>query len=224
MESTALALLNGIDSSPGDAAPKLIFADYLEENGQEERARLIRLLAKDFGSQSNYSKHQVRALAGQAVMQAICAENKKKLGKPTIQFFHSGGDTSPIMIRGVAKNGFGLYAPPRFRAYLRHVFVTDIKCLPNEWVEFGPSIVRDQPINDVEIAGRKPYWNGAMWYSWHKTIDFTSPALNDAVIHGKIYPYLKGISRPDFQSVAYPSYSSAISDLSKACLAYARDH
>jgi uncharacterized protein (TIGR02996 family) len=36
------ALLRAICESPGDNLPRLAFADWLEENGQEEQAQFIR--------------------------------------------------------------------------------------------------------------------------------------------------------------------------------------
>src|SRR4051794_24185031 len=43
LTDTRQALLNAIRDNPDDDAPRLIYADWLDENGQPERAKFIRL-------------------------------------------------------------------------------------------------------------------------------------------------------------------------------------
>lgn len=43
LDATGLALLAGILAHPEEDAPRLVFADYLQEQGQEERAEFIRV-------------------------------------------------------------------------------------------------------------------------------------------------------------------------------------
>lgn len=69
------ALLRGICANPEDIARRLVFADWLDDNGQPERAELL-LLSEQDGATIDYG-NKIRRHSG--ILRLSCRRRRKRL-------------------------------------------------------------------------------------------------------------------------------------------------
>lgn len=209
--TTADALLADIIESPADDTLRLIFADWCEDQGDVVRAEFIR---------------------AQIV-----------LDRPT--FFRANGEVVPTRdIRNVpwieeAKEAesrwLTWHARPTFlpsKAW-RRGFIARVGMTLQEWLDRGPALVREWPLEEVRISDREPAvtagpYAETRWYAgsakseekWRidgRIFDVLSPPCATFLYVGESPTYKAYHPTPGTTAMA-----AALGDLSRACLTWAK--
>ena len=155
------ALLAGIIACPGDNALRLVYADWLEDNGQHERSEWIRA--------------SVMGHAG-ALPALVKDDPFPKLGL---------ADVSNLYLEVVSGAGAGQAIPyqwsrgvdfaghPEFRDHGRNMaytidrgFIKSVRCGVKAWVKYGPAVASIHPIESVSVTDKSPYVDSAMRARW----------------------------------------------------------
>lgn len=199
MTTIADAFLEDILAHPDDDTPRLIFADWLEEEGGDsERAEFIRVQCRMHGMICAYQPFSSFR------KQVSCEHCELKRRAKTL-----------IAANDVRWAGM---SPPEGATFLwLRGFLAEVECRMEEWMEVGPKLVKSQPIEKVRIRDRRPQfsWNtydiqadaGESVYRWHldsaeateQALPTIPPLLHDPVLPEhrlplEIFAYLP---RPD---------------------------
>lgn len=193
------AFLAAICAEPDDDAVRLIFADWLDEHGEPERAEFIRVQCELAHWFDPYE------YAPQAEPLRRREQELILLGKLT--------DLSPI--QGPATYIF------------RRGFVHRVRCPCAAWLEHGPAIVRSQPIERVELSDRKPAWlvRPGFPVGWLRQLDFPSGQRREDELPDALFDRLKDGPRCRYLNPNWfgcDDLAVALDALSAACLALAR--
>ncbi len=167
MTTLAGAFLADIIANPADDTPRLIFADWLEDNGEPERAEFIRCqveLAKGNGCDPRplHNKPCRRC--------SMIARERELLVRHREEWFRllsrrpGLGKKHPLRWWPVASNGEerldrGSDCPvlsEAIEASPRRGFLAEIECSCADWMRWGPAIVREAPIENVRLADKEP--------------------------------------------------------------------
>ncbi len=150
------AFLAAILDAPDDDAPRLIYADWLDEQGQCERAEFIRV-------QCEYDQHcdpHERAPKWEALRRRA----EELLGMPV------GVDAGVEGLRWSNAVRWSFSGDPGwfffFSPQFRRGFVHAITCTAEEWLRHADAILAAQPVEEVTLAswplhgevGGVPYW------------------------------------------------------------------
>lgn len=197
------ALQAAIRACPDDDAPRLVYADWLQENGDESRAEFIRA--------------QIAVARGESARTVLYRFRVAKL------LTAHGREWFPEC------SGWGVTPHPnKFREFSQHQlyhaalvsrgFLSHIRCRMRDWERLGPTLVMSQPLEHVTIGDREvaEEWSededgndefqGLRW-------DMGSDGAWD-----QIPPHIHKYLLWEY----YTDDDSARSDLSQACLAWAR--
>jgi uncharacterized protein (TIGR02996 family) len=125
MASDESAMLAAIRAAPDDDAPRLVYADWLEEHGQTLRAHLIRgqIAGKWFGLKPR----------GLRIMFPYVNVN------------------TPIRLDG--NNPMNPLMSPGRGVYVRRGFIDEVRVRWATWIRIGPEIVAYNPVRYVGIRG-----------------------------------------------------------------------
>lgn len=108
-------------------------------------------------------------------------------------------------------------------ASVRRGFVDLIVCTIADWLRWGSACVRSQPLTEVRLTDRSPaiVEGGFFWYPWslHEQYFGNSDRWH---LPRQIWDHLQTGLTIGNQHNWYDSEAAALSDLSQACLAYAR--
>jgi uncharacterized protein (TIGR02996 family) len=197
--SDAAALLAAIRAAPDDDAPRLIYADWLNDHGQPERAEFIRIQC-ELARKDSFALHQ-RELA---LLTAHHDAFAGPLAAPGLQFRFRRG-----FVISFGQSGVYVFGRP-------HLHNQVLRFFPNGQVIFGKSprppaeiIARFQPQQPGVIVGNyriDPYlspafvqidevnnleisWSGSFEGTW---IELNDPWLNERTRY-RLFP-LKGVS------------------------------
>jgi uncharacterized protein (TIGR02996 family) len=219
----AAAFLADILKHPGDDAPRLIFADWLEEHGDGARAEFIRvqcelepLRSHGHGTENPHGgdcptcfraarlDRRERELLHDAVRWwAWLADLYGVTGRYAIgDLDHCSDDTNTFAVR------------------FRRGFVAEIKLPCAAWEEHGPALVRAAPLTRVRLTDRTPNpvdGEHSRYYWWHRDLPaevYRLMACDDAQ---------PGAPRERPNWKRYPSLAAALAASSAACLAFARE-
>lgn len=193
-------LLRAILVDPADDAPRLIYADWLDEHGQSERAHFIRLsiqLCRREPSKDVFSiglVHDVRTL------QDISWSGINRE-------FHEGALSISAWDRG---------------------FVSGIQCPAETFLTRARSLFQLQPITDVFLNDRQPLLECGFW-GWTPEIErdpFGPPGHvpTHSIPSCLMFPYLHASRQEPFshEGAFYLSPELALAALANACVAYGR--
>jgi uncharacterized protein (TIGR02996 family) len=149
------ALLLAIVTDPADDVPRLAMADWLEENGQPERAELIRIQVA-MHRHDTAPAPRVGAYIIRSRRLKMQARERELLGRVPV-------------FAGV---------PPAVEAWtVARGFVSHVSLPLAAWLEHGPRLVRGHPITAVRASDRVPAdaqeagWSaaGVGWYRWQES-------------------------------------------------------
>lgn len=216
------ALVRQILTRPADDTPRLVYADWLDEHDQADRAEFIRMsveanrstapcyhdLTRPPGCPTCALHIRADALAREWTDGEINWE--RWAGLPSIGWacHNLTGEPRTKLLR--TANGF------RFR----RGFVDEIRLPLSAFPEHARDMFAAHPITTVVLSDRAPEEAGAGW-SW-----FTEGFADDpATLPPELFHRLGG----DFdvsmlgQRVTYPTRDAALSTLPAACVAYGRE-
>jgi len=159
METDQRALLNAIIAKPDDDAPRLIYADWLDENGQAERATIIRAqvkLARLPISSRKCNSRKVRGLRSKAQVEILTALVTIKPEIP--EFIQSG---------------------------LKRGFAHEVSCEASEWETHGDQVTDDYLVQEVKLTTNPSIAANHLGSS--DTVDFYTVKVHGGVLTAKSY-------------------------------------
>jgi uncharacterized protein (TIGR02996 family) len=239
IESDSQAILAAILAAPQDDAPRLAYADWLDENGQEDRAEFIRLQIKikdvpeepptchpylTNGMPSRYhdmtcdfclwmDKYQW----SRPLRKQIDLLLRKDVSHP------NGG----LRSQWEAWLGLDRVQAPKGESWFRRGFVAEVRCTLADWMAHGPAIVATHPVERVVLTDRIPmydvsfnYQDGIFWYA------FSQYKYEESILrHGTAYGanWLPAELKNDYESAAHFRAIEKANDwLSERAIAWAK--
>jgi uncharacterized protein (TIGR02996 family) len=212
------ALLAEILERPEDDVPRLVLADWLNDQGQGERAELIQV------------QIEIARLADEPLNPATLGSGPALRSRQG-RLLAEGG----VVARAI-EQAFGRYfTTPEgrgfwigewcFHAVWGRGFVAEIRCLHDAWLERGRAIVASQPVTEVVLSDREPWevpggsarklW---AWRCYHSGFGHPNPHHLD----GRLHRLLSGGSNRTDGWRDYMSREEAQAASSDACLAFAK--
>lgn len=204
-EEMRKAFIADIAANPEDIERRLIFADWLEDNGEPVRAAMIRCTGEVtvFGRGSEYTTMATATFC--SAMWRMAEED---------------------ILRAVAVPG-QLYVLPK-QTVLRHGFIEEIHGPLNSLTKHLPRIVQEHPILSVRATDREPdLWafgdpnQRQLVWRWHRSNNDHYSSLPDEVfLH--LPPDDRGSSPDKNASMEWKAGEAVLAALSEALLKLAR--
>lgn len=225
--TTREALIADIIAHPDDDLRRLVFADWLEENGEQERAEVILLMIKGRKTKGGFIDTRTRHF--------------KKLQK-LIAGLHPGS----FRVIGTNKSWghppavcVDLFRPTTRLTYTRGlIFRAD--CQLATWMRIGPAVVRSHPVTRVDVTDRKPseavqasfdrqdrlVGSRNVWV-WLESDDVPTQMHNGYTLYQNCVPdlvakFLSGERCENVRRRQYFARGEAEKDLSSALIAWAK--
>lgn len=209
------AFLESIIAAPDDDAPRLIYADWLEENGEPERAEFIRV-------QCAIAKDRICRVAPTPCER--CEDCKR--------WHHLSRREKELL----NENGYFLdriQAPwPDVLRFFKRGFVESVSCYCADWLKHGPAIVRSAPIREVRLADKHPSrssYNRNRWAWFHEhvplglvSVEFVELDMNRISLSAALIPFVQGGKGSVPMCKWFDAESDALAALSQACILWAR--
>jgi uncharacterized protein (TIGR02996 family) len=216
------AFLADILEHPADDTPRLVYADWLEEHGQAERAEFIRVqcaIAVDPLADKPPPSNPRCACS-------LCAlrRRERELLNDAVHWWNWLAD----FYRITGQSAIGDLDRPSDRPTLavrwRRGFVAEVTLPCQAWLEHGPALVRAAPLERVTLSDRQPSrWYRLGWGEWY----WVRQAGPTPHVPDRLPPELCALlstGRVDEDGVmTYLSRERAQDALSRACLGWARD-
>jgi uncharacterized protein (TIGR02996 family) len=223
------AFLADIVARPDDAFPRLAFADWLEEHGEYERAEFIRVQAElarlpphaTDPRRDELRQHEKVLLLDHVKTWTLALApwlDPTKLYWSHAESAITGGldgDKDPMTFRW------------------RRGFVDTVTARCRKWLAHGPAMLAATPtVQEVRLSGKRP--NFHLWqrllYGRAEYDEMLPPELFDQLKGGRELANTQPEGGPGYVigdtltivTRAYDSEADALSDLSQACLAYAK--
>lgn len=162
------ALLAAILAEPDADDLRLIYADFLEETGQPERAEFVRCQRRiaTLEAASGHAKTTPLAFSCKC---AVCVEafplrrrERELLGRWCVDW------VAPLDRRAISGvSGCDVHFFGGWRLHFRRGLVEAARCALDAWREHGPALVRAHPVRRVELTDRTPSLttdDGWRWY------------------------------------------------------------
>jgi uncharacterized protein (TIGR02996 family) len=190
------ALVASVLARPDDDAPRLVYADWLEENGDPDRAELIRV-------QCELSTWD--PAAGVGVGRHPRWRHLRRRQGELLDAFGRGWRLAdlPADLRHVL--------PDAAHDLYHRGFVGTVRVDCRTWLDHGPPLVRACPVTRVLLTDRDPARGGRAWAwaegrdRWGDGVSTLPPALFACL-----------------SAAAYPTEAAAVEAASRAALAFAR--
>jgi uncharacterized protein (TIGR02996 family) len=210
--TTEEAFVAEICADPASDGVRLIFSDWLDENGQPERAEFIRIQCEldriCFGGWTP-------TLADKPVLEPLRRRERELLVLHGREWVGAalGSCADHVMWRPLER-------------MFRRGFVARLECTLANWLEHGPEVVRRQPVEQVTLSDRRAErtWPGGR-FLWHFTYGATPwqrpEAPEYSYLPAAFFPHLPGRGL-DARFTSHASQEEAQTALSAACLAWAR--
>jgi uncharacterized protein (TIGR02996 family) len=232
--TTAASLLRSVCERPDDDALRLIMADALDDAGQEERAEFIRLQcelsrinpgpdehAKASRLLSRYYKGapirmRARTPATLLAREAILLEahgSGWSAGLADLFCGDHGGTIRPH------HHGYEGCVGGAQWAWSRG-FVSGVRCRLADWLARGRAVVLAQPVQKVVLAGKEPAYGGDDMWMFLRARNEEQIASEDHVPRC-LWELMYDNGPPAVWR--HPSREAALSALSDACVALARE-
>jgi uncharacterized protein (TIGR02996 family) len=226
--SDGAGLLRAILDDPADDTPRLVYADWLEENGDAGgrlRAEFIRLqielagIVPGLGDHGKAARLLARYRKGAPVR--MKARTPATLLMRERAFYGSPGteDWLPAGVRDL---------PPMLRhVVFRRGFVESVTLDANAWLEHGPALCALHPVTEVRLADKKSGDEGPGYLGLYFWVTADSWPESPNHLPQGLRGYLKAgrpVDRAAFYTWGhyYNSPEGATADLSRACVAWAR--
>jgi len=146
------ALLQDIRDNPADDTPRLVYADWLDEQGEGRRAEFIR----DGVELAALKDCRHGTFYGNCRRCFLKRSLKAAMGKYAVAW--SGGLYSMLVEPGDRfLAGGSLVGNPRSHWHFDRGFVWKVGCPLAKWLEHGAEIVRRHPVTSVKATDRKPH-------------------------------------------------------------------
>lgn len=237
-------LVADVIAHPGDDAPRLIFADWLEDQGDGARAEFVRVqcelcrLDAAGHTPDPWHAHPRKdcpeqftpdGCAGCSRMIFLRRRERDLFAVAADAAMFAGGPLwdgwQPRPISGHSPNtlhfGEPLSDPPAFLFTFRRGFVEEIACTLEDWKGYGPAIVRAHPLSRVELSDREPAGIDGAYGWWDESKERHAGERDE--LPGLLWSLLEGgfQDQDDAGWKWYASFAAAISAASAALLLWA---
>ena len=200
--------LQAICEDPYEDAVRLIYADWLQENGRQARGEFIQV-------QMDLKKQSSAFRGNEACSCTFC-----KLRRRERELLQEGCE-----YQGGTLPRFGWAGPTiAMRASFlewefRRGFVEQVACSCADWLQHGVAIVQSQPVLEVRLTDKRPSAHGTV-YRWFDGIVYRE---NPDRLPDQFWRLL-GFNVPGQRLMfkTYANASTALADLSHAAVAWAR--
>lgn len=235
MHPTERGLLDAIIAHPGDDTPRLIYADWLEDEGRGDRAEFIRCMIR-YPHAAPPEREELFRRARWAAAKNLAAWLEPL--RPSRGWSDRFSDNW-LVIDAAHGHSTGLSA--RFS----RGFVREVRCPLQMWLDHGKEIVRRHPVERVEVTDREPRQvisrNAVLSWRWVRSA--LSDSVNAHCIYEPVFKRLppgmpameaRGWRKPDtirhplrseqdFHAFRYyRTREAALDALSAACLKWAK--
>jgi uncharacterized protein (TIGR02996 family) len=136
MHSTRRALLDAVIANPGDDLPRLVFADWCEDNGESERAEFIRW---QLASPGHTSEGPLRT------------NGLLSVGDKSWLWSKASGCTMDV---------------PEINRVHRRGFIAELRGPLATLLEHGPAIAAEHPLESVSVTDRDPAYFASAYFAW----------------------------------------------------------
>jgi uncharacterized protein (TIGR02996 family) len=209
-------LLAAVLSAPDEDAPRLVYADWCDENGQPGRAEFIRLqveIAAKFNDWVCLSHDEPRRTNGHSY--ASCGHCP-----PCVLRDRLGRLTSENLRDWAA--GYGMDHRRNYYWFQRG-FLNRASVRATDWLAIGKQLVTVAPLELVHLSDCRPAGE-AGHFSWLSDRVYPAGARyrSSSYLPHAIWELLPGRRSDQFLPVAYPSEQVAVLALSEACLKWAK--
>jgi uncharacterized protein (TIGR02996 family) len=149
---TLAGLLRAILEDPADDSLRLVYADCLEENGQNERAEFIRV---------------------QMSIYQICRANRVGSPEQGAASLDERISREAVLMRGVWEYGWMAPVPTDWlsNCVTNRGFVAEVRCTCQQWLAHGPGIVAAQPVELVKLIDKQPDLEEDGFWRWYAGYD-----------------------------------------------------
>jgi uncharacterized protein (TIGR02996 family) len=200
------AFLADICASPADDTPRLVYADWLNENGQGERAEFIRVqveLAKARAVvevvEGGFLFYAGRRFDGPAVIEEGAGRDLLPLRLRARELLkaHEDGWLEGLLPglellnlldddeRGPGAEWWDGKARLETHHAWRRGFVAEVSLTLADWLAHGPALVRAAPLERVRLSDREPQdyhnnvpvLNRGRLYGWYRALDVPAELL-----------------------------------------------
>lgn len=161
--TTGQAFLRAICANPDDVTPRLIYADWLEENGQEDRGIFIRIqceLAQTHdphsdaywdGQLGDGPEHYQRRKALRRRERELRNEDFLDVLPGLARYYDPGSVEYGWLVKRVGQGS------RRIAVEFRRGFVEAVSTRAELWLAHGPEIVACQPVIRLDVTGLQTY-------------------------------------------------------------------
>ncbi len=195
-------LLQEICANPSDDTPRLVYADWLEENGHEDRANYIRTEC-GLLSELYIQKQPVWALAIARAFGFPIEQTKSD--QESFRCFGYASGTVIGANRREVKWGWS------------RGFISSIECHCGDWLKYGREVVKVAPIERVILTDKATHsTQGTQLFGWY--VSNTLNGYDD--LPWCLWERLRG-SKQNKSWRWFDSQEEMVASLSEACLVYA---
>lgn len=223
------AFLRTICENPLDDAPRLIYADWLEERGEGERAEFIRCqieLARMDEEGWGFDPEYGHTCHEDPCPVCVSIDRREALGRRERELLYCQGWKQLVGIDGLNESLEKVEYGPTLRNHqgmdltFGRGFAQQVRCRLADWTKHGSQIVLVHPVLLTALTDRVPYYNAAACWLWLPA----NQALVASGLPEPIYAFLPdGIDiRNRTAWRTFRSREGAIAALSHACINWAR--
>ncbi len=207
--------LEDIFDNPGDTSTRLIYADWLEENGQPDRGEFIRTQCSK--SPLSYTLQRFVDKRHLWVSDRGLLPLLREMGGELLRSY-SWGDEVPGEVRTETK-----IREWKLRLTYRRGFIDEVGMPLSAWMEYGPKLVVLGPLTKLTFTRADPgYTHGFTWYG-----DFERVSFDPDDVPYCLLILLNGQRTPSYEEgiggfIEYKSRQEALDDLSRVALLHAQ--
>lgn len=213
------SLLRAVLEDPTDDGVRLVYADWLEENGEPERAEFIRLqlrVAAPWSStsgecwQCHCARTEGQRTNGPCRCEPAWRELRRRLGLLVVNRGLEGG--WPMPVPSVCN-----------RYMLSRGFAGEIFCTWDVFDEHAAELFSAHPVVSVRLTDREPYESpGRTKRRWWWLRSLGRAVWAGSELAAPVFRKLPSL-RPGVTAVDYTSWDKALEALSHACVALGRE-
>lgn len=159
MNEERQAFLNAIIANPADDATRLIYADWLDENNQEQLASFIRLQIAVANYERTYPTEMEQCFSDDYAGWVVRKKRSRNLGYEHVRWLT---DNDPLFSRWNRRDYGGLE--------VKRGFACKFWCTNKDFRSFAYRISAQHPIESIRLRGLCPgYDRETKAFCWYKT-------------------------------------------------------
>jgi uncharacterized protein (TIGR02996 family) len=209
----SVGLLKAIIDDPQDDLPRLAFADWCEENGDDTRAEFIRVQV-ELAAMPECRHEPPKGAGGQ--MGWMCSRCDQR------EFLQYRAGDLKNATRSTPWSHLDIVPGYSAGWFWRRGFLAEIRCPLVAWLQHGQALAAAHPLERAELSGCEPLFAFETWRLWRQRED-VPPDGSD--LPGEVFGLLEGgVLVEGSTSVwrEYPTEEAAVDALSAALIANAR--